>query len=212
MSYTNTEQADMPESIESTEQWEGLTEGITHLPGYESLQERLQAPPCNQRLSKDTIFGLLRNQRRRYALQYLTSHAGVVRLSDLADALAEWELETEGAYVTHRDRKRAYVSLYQTHLPKLDDADIIDYNQPRGTIELGSNYQYVQEYLHYSHTGSLLWNRLYLGGGLVSLSLLGFAQFTSFPFIAVPSVMWFVLVLTVFGSILLAHSLTARST
>lgn len=212
MSYETTEQKSDRESNGSTEQEDMMSEGISHLPGYESLQERLSSPPSSQDPSKDLLFDLLRNRRRRYVLQYLETHAGVIRMSDLADALAEWEMEDEGAYVTHKERKRAYVSLYQTHLPKLDDVDIINYNQPRGTIEFGPDYQYVQEYLHHSHSGTLLWNRLYLSGCFVTSSILGLAQFTVFPFVTVPDVAWFVLVLFVFGSIVLAHSIAARST
>ncbi|ADJ16772.1 hypothetical protein C497_02447 [Halalkalicoccus jeotgali B3] len=137
--------------------------------------------------------------------------AEVVRLGDLADALAEWEMEEEDAYITHQDRKRAYVSLYQTHLPKLDDANVIDYNQPRGTIELGQNFQSVQKYLHPSHSGTVFWDRLYLSGGFVTLSILGFAQFTAFPFVAVPNIAWFLLVLFVFGPIVLTHSVVTHS-
>jgi hypothetical protein len=212
MSYETPKQESDRESNASTESEDMMTEGISHLPGYELLQEQFSSPPSSQEPSKDLLFDLLRNRRRRYVLQYLETHAGVVRLSDLADALAEWELEDGDACVTHRERKRAYVSLYQTHLPKLDDADIIDYNQPRGTIELGPGYQYVQEYLHHSHAGTLLWDRLYLSGGFVTISALGLAQFTAFPFVAVPDVGWFVLVLFVFGSIVCAHSIAARST
>lgn len=207
-----TEQETDRESIGSTEPGDIMTEGITHLPGYNSLQEQLSSPPSSQEPSKETIFNLLRNGRRRYLLQYLETQEGVVRLGDLADALANWEMEDEDAYVTHKDRKRAYVSLYQTHLPKLDDANIIDYNQPRGTIELGPDYQYVQEYLHHSHSGTVLWSRLYLSWSFLTGSVLGLAQFTAFPFVAVPDGAWFVLVLFVFGSLVLAHSIAARST
>lgn len=213
---TITEQEGTQGSTESSEVDAVMEKGIAHLPGYKSLQERHQSSPSEMGPTKDTIFDLLRNQRRRFVLQYLEDHTGVVRLGDLADALAQWEEKDEGeadTYIDHRDRKRAYVALYQTHLPKLDEADVIKYNQPRGTIELGPHFPAVQEYLHYSHAyDEILWHRFYLSGGGVCLSALGLMYITAFPFGAVSEIVVYALVFVVFGSISLAQSIVARST
>ncbi|MCL7416893.1 MAG: hypothetical protein M8354_03515 [Halalkalicoccus sp.] len=133
-----------------------------------------------------------------------------MRLSELADALAEWEMEDEDAYVTHKDRKRAYVSLYQTHLPKLDDAGVIEYNQPRGTIELGPAYRDLRPYLSYSHTAPVVWHRLYTGSAVLSLSLLGLLQVLPGVFSILPEVMWYVGVAIILGSVVIAHTIAAR--
>jgi hypothetical protein len=209
-SDTTTKHKKNPELVEPTEPPRVFSKGITHLPGYDSLQERLSSPPSNQEPSKDTIFDLLRNPRRRYLLQYLDTHAGVVRLSDLADALAAWELEDKEGNFTYKERKRAYVSLYQTHLPKLDEEGIIEYSQPRGTIELGPNYQYLQEYLQDSYDDTLVWLRPYLSGGFVGVTIVGLAQFTVLPFVAISDGVWVALVLIVFGSILCTHWLLSQ--
>lgn len=185
-------------------------EGITQLPSYEALQTHLRPPRAEQDLSKDDIFGILRNRRRRYVLEYLGEHDGVTELSDLAEALANCESENE-EYITYRDRKRAYVSLYQTHLPKLDRAGVIEYNQPRGRIEIGPDYQYLKGYLHHPHESTLLWHRLYLGSGVVSVSLLSLIQLTAFPFVAVNDMARFALVFVIFGTVVLAHSMASRS-
>ncbi len=213
MSYeTYSQQENESESIGPTETRSTKFEGITQLPGYESVQARLQPPRGEQRPTKDDIFDILRNRRRRYVLEYLGEHEGVVELSELAEALANWENEEEGAYITHRDRKRAYVSLYQTHLPKLDRAGIVEYNQPRGTVETGPDYRYVTGYLHHTHDSTLLWHRLYLGSAAASVGVLGLVQLTAFPFVAVSDAVWFVFVLIVFASIVLAQSVAVRST
>ncbi|ADJ15475.1 DUF7344 domain-containing protein [Halalkalicoccus jeotgali] len=211
MSYETSTDRDDEQTQNGQPDPPAMVEGIKQLPGYESLQAHLRPPRSDQRPTKDDVFDILRNRRRRYVLQYLDDHDGVVELSDLAEALANWECDDDDAYITHRDRKRAYVSLYQTHLPKLDRSGIVEYNQPRGTVTLGPDYRYIKEYLHHSHGGALLWHRLYLFGGVSGVGVLGLNRLSVFPFAAVPDVVWFLLVLAVFGTILAAHSLVARS-
>lgn len=184
-------------------------EGITQLPGYETVRARLTPDQSGQGLPKGNIFDILRNQRRQYILRYLDEHDEVVELRDLAEALANWENEDD-ASTTQRARKRAYVSLYQTHLPKLDRAGVVEYNQSRATVEAGPNYRSLMSYLYHTHDSTLLWYRLYVGGAIASVSVLGLAQLTAFPFVAVSDTMWFVFVLVMVGSILLAQSIRIR--
>jgi hypothetical protein len=86
-------------------------------------------------LSKDKLFHILQNQRRRYALRYLQGTEGVVDMRDVAEQVAAWEHDTTVQQLTSNQRQRAYISLYQCHLPKLDDEGIIEYNQQRGFVE-----------------------------------------------------------------------------
>jgi hypothetical protein len=86
-------------------------------------------------LPKDKLFHILQNQRRRYALRYLQGTEGVVDMRDVAEQVAAWEHDTTVQQLTSNQRQRAYISLYQCHLPKLDDEGIIEYNQQRGFVE-----------------------------------------------------------------------------
>lgn len=82
-------------------------------------------------LSAATIFDLLANDRRRYALQYLTQAVGAVRVSDLADQIALWE----GTH-THKRYERICTSLVHVHVPKLADAGVVLYVLERDTVDL----------------------------------------------------------------------------
>lgn len=82
----------------------------------------------------DRIFSLLQNRRRRLVLEYLRTHESTTQ-SDLARHVAAVENGTDEAAVTSTQRKRVYVSLYQAHLPKLDDFDAVSFDRDRGTIE-----------------------------------------------------------------------------
>ena len=85
--------------------------------------------------SKDVVFDILRNERRRQVLQFLREHPRTT-LSDLAEHVASLENDKPIHDLTSSERKRVYVGLYQCHLPKMDDVGVIDYDRSRGTIGL----------------------------------------------------------------------------
>jgi hypothetical protein len=100
-----------------------------------------------QRLSKDVIFGLLSNRRRRGILKYLATNGPETTLNALAEDIAAGENDTEIELLTSQQRKRVYVALYQVHLPKMDDADVIDFESTRGTVEIRPNAAQLYRYL-----------------------------------------------------------------
>jgi hypothetical protein len=135
-------------------------------------------------LPLDQIFELLKNSRRRETLRYLKSSGGETTLSEVAEHIAALENETTVRAITSAKRKRVYVGLYQCHLPKMDDTGIINFDQNRGTIELGPNAAQLDPYLDDSPDRS--WHKLYLsvalfGGVLFAAGEAGGAQFGLTP-------------------------------
>lgn len=85
-------------------------------------------------LPLDVLFELLKNRRRRRVLRYLDRKSSTVDLGTLAEALAAEENDTSPRALSSSERKRVYICLYQCHLPKLDDAGVIEFDSNRGTI------------------------------------------------------------------------------
>lgn len=102
--------------------------------GGESLAGDI--PDGTDVLSKDRIFQLLSVQRRRDVLEYLHEVEPETTLGTLAEHVAAKENEIDVQDLSAAQRKRVYVGLYQSHLPKLDDANVIDYDQDRGSIAI----------------------------------------------------------------------------
>lgn len=128
-----------------------------------------------KQLSKDVIFEVLKNRRRRDVLEYLQSADGPVTLSELAEQIAAWENDVPVSALNSTQRKRVYVALYQTHLPKMDDVGVIDYDSDRGTIELSENADLLRIYLTDDFRPDDPWYQRYmvlslLGGGLLFAS------------------------------------------
>lgn len=92
--------------------------------------------PEEQSISLDLIFEILRNHRRRRVLRTLTE-TEQIELGDLAEQIAARELDKPRRELSSQERKRLYVALYQSHLPKMADADAITYEERRGLIEPG---------------------------------------------------------------------------
>jgi hypothetical protein len=121
-------------------------------------------------LSKDEIFELLKNRRRRDVLEYLLAVDRTVTLSELAEHIAAWENDVDVQALNSSQRKRVYVALYQTHLPKMDQTGIVEYNQDRGRISLSENASVLETYLDRGYEETDRWHRRY-----VALSAAGIA-------------------------------------
>ena len=98
-------------------------------------------------LTKDKIFHILQTQRRRHALRYLKEHDTPVEMRDLAEQVAAWENDTTVQALASDERQRVYIALYQSHLPKLDEEGIIEYNKSRGIVERGQLADEFDPYL-----------------------------------------------------------------
>lgn len=88
-------------------------------------------------LTRDDLFHVLQCRRRRLVLKYLHEHPGdePADMSDIAEHIAALEHDTTVDSLRSKQRQRVYIALYQSHLPKMDDAGVINYNQDRGLVE-----------------------------------------------------------------------------
>ena len=96
-------------------------------------------------LDAGEIHDILRNDRRRLAIKCLREQDGALSVRDLSEEVATRET---GEAPAPRDKRRSvYVSLHQTHLPKLDDLGIVDYDPDGKTVELAANADALEAYL-----------------------------------------------------------------
>jgi len=63
-----------------------------------------------------------------------------VSIGDLAERIASNETDKAIGQLTSSERKRVYTALYQAHLPKLDDANVIDFDKHRGKVSPGDSF------------------------------------------------------------------------
>jgi DNA-binding transcriptional ArsR family regulator len=162
-------------------------------------------------LSKDDIFTVLSNERRRFVLRYLKDHGGTAEIRDLSQQVAAWENDVPIAKLNYKQRKRVYTSLHQTHLPKLDDTGIVEYDRDRKTVELTDRIETLDIYLEVVPENDIPWSQYYLGLAAVSLAVVAAAWFDLFPFSLLPDIAFAVLVAGALGISAAVHTYYTRS-
>lgn len=118
-------------------------------------------------------FDLLKNARRRYVLEYLRDHHGPVDIGDLTEYVATRETGTSPEDLSSKQRKRAYVGLYQCHLPRMDEVGVVWLDTERGVVAVGAAAPQLYRYLSPRDPPPDRWYRYYLAivGGASALLL-----------------------------------------
>lgn len=137
-------------------------------------------------LSSDLVFEILCNARRRMVLYYLRQEGEPVTVEELAREIAAMENGVSLDELTRQQRKRVYVSLYQTHLPKLEDTGIIEYDEDGNDVKLTNRAHEMDSYLLPSSPSETPWQKYYfvlaaVSGLVFGLSYLGVPGFAAIP-------------------------------
>jgi hypothetical protein len=162
-------------------------------------------------LSRDESFDLLSNHRRRYALYCLRQEGDSATLGELADRIAAWENEVETDAVSYDERKRVYTSLQQVHLPRMDEMDVVEFDDREGTVETGPAAADLDVYLELVHSNDIPWSSFYLGLAVLNLAVVGSVVAGIFPLTLVAPFGWPVFVVTTFLVTSLAHLYLTRT-
>ncbi|ADB62368.1 hypothetical protein Htur_3506 [Haloterrigena turkmenica DSM 5511] len=154
------------------------------------------------------IFDLLSNHRRRYAIHYCKREDEPVTLGDLAEHVAAWELDKEIEEITSAERKRVYTSLQQTHLPTLERAEMIEFDNR--TIELTDEASELDVYLDVVPADSIPWGLYYLGLAAVGAIVMGGLWLEVVPTETVSELGWATLVFALFAVSAVVHVVQSR--
>jgi hypothetical protein len=162
--------------------------------------------PNQDEISQDLVFDLLSSPRRRYVLYYLKEHEeGAVDLTELSEQVAAWENDIDVEELTSQQRKRVYVSLYQTHVPKMADAGVISYDQESGMVALTDRARIVESHLRTEESGEPSWQLYYLGLAIVASVVVLATIFEVGAFAAVEGTAAGIVVTLAFGVLALVH-------
>ena len=127
----------------------------------------VRAPRREETLEPTEIHDVLRNDRRRLVIERLRETGEQEAVRDLAEHIAS--IESGEVPAPRNVRQSVYVSLHQTHLPKLDGLGIISYDSDGKEVALASNVDEVAVYLEIVPKYGLSWGEYYLGVSLFGL-------------------------------------------
>ncbi|WP_139173497.1 DUF7344 domain-containing protein [Natrialba sp. SSL1] len=112
-----------------------------------SPQSKSGSESTPQPLSVDQAVTLLRDPHRRLVLAHLADHERRLTVNDLAKASIDRGYEASILDVPSRTITSVFISLQHTHLPKLADAGLIDYDSARGLVTPTDTFEHILPYL-----------------------------------------------------------------
>lgn len=120
-------------------------------------------------LPEPTVYEILANPRRRGTIRHLTATAAgrVVSLGDLAAAIAVEE--TDQSPPPRACRESVYNSLHQTHLPKLDELGVLEYDREARAVRIRDSAREVDRHMRRSMPHGPRWEEYYRGLGIAAL-------------------------------------------
>jgi hypothetical protein len=129
-----------------------------------------------EEITKDEVFEVLSSSRRRLILYHLHRRGGKAVLRDLASDTAKAESDDD---VDDDVVKRFYISLYQTHVPKLEEVGLVRYDSDTKTVSLTDKIEEVEGILSTESDPERPW-ALYYGALAVVGSVLAVIQLSGF--------------------------------
>lgn len=165
---------------------------------------------AEETFSRDRTFELLSNQRRRFVLFYLQNHDSTATMRELAAKIAAWENDIEETHVTYKQRKRVYTSLYQSHLQKMGEYGVIEYERNSGNVKLTPEGESLDAYLEIVSGNNIPWSDFFLGLALLSSAFMLAVVLNAPLFVSVPEAVAGFLICGVFAVSALVHMARTR--
>jgi hypothetical protein len=177
----------------------------------ESTELDTQETESPQQLSKNEVFELLSNERRRYAIHHVKQSDGAVELGALSEQVAAWENSGEVSGVSSDERKSVYTSLQQFHLPKMEREGVVEFDDRQGTVELSPRAEDLDVYLEVVEGYDIPWSEYYLGLSAISLALVVSAAADIYPIALVSGTGWAIFTAVTFLVSALVHTYISRT-
>ena len=95
----------------------------------------------------DTVLGLCEDRHRRIVLAALANEQRSLTVNDLTKAIVKHNHHVPVMEMREGSLSELQTSLHHMHLPKIEAAGLIDYDQERGRVEPTEQFEQVQAQL-----------------------------------------------------------------
>lgn len=95
----------------------------------------------------DSLFACLANHRRRLLLEGLSERSGPVVVEELVQHIVEREDEATADTGGNDQLSEITIALFHNHLPKLQEAGVIDVDHETNTVREGYRFQTAKSLL-----------------------------------------------------------------
>ena len=131
-------------------------------------------------------------------------------MGDLAETIGAWENDTTIPDLTSTERKRTYTSLQQFHLPKMDEAGLLDYDRRAGVVSCSEPASDLDVYLDVVPASEIPWSLHYLGLSVLNVVLVVGLWFDAYPLAVLPDLVWIACAVAAFVASAAVHTYRNR--
>lgn len=168
------------------------------------------SPDVSRRISQADAFDLLSNRRRRYVIHALKHADEPLDVAELSTRVTAWELDVEPEAVDYEDRRNVHSTLRRTHLPKLEETDVITVDDETDLVRETPVLEDLEVYVEVLHGKDIPWSLYYVGLASISAALLLAVAIGIPGFAALSPLNVAVFTATAFGISSLAHYVFGR--
>ena len=159
--------------------------------------------PEDPDLNVDRLYHILSNRRRRFALYFLQRTDDGTTLAELTEHVAAWESGCDPDDLSSDQRKRVYTALQQSHLPTLEKAAIVQYDEIDKYVEPTESLSSIDCYPTIDR--SPRWSHYYLGLSALFGLAVALMWLSVWPMTLVPEPMLATALLVAFGAVALVQ-------
>ncbi|EMA58320.1 DUF7344 domain-containing protein [Halorubrum lipolyticum] len=123
-------------------------------------------------LSEDEVFEVLSNRRRRFVIHALKRAEEPIDISELSTHVTAWERGVDPGEVRYEDRRNVYSTLQRTHLPKLEEKNVVTVDEEANVVEPTPELEGLDIYIEVLRSREIPWSLYYVGLAGVAVSLL----------------------------------------
>lgn len=128
--------------------------------------ENITMKENNGQLNETDVHDILSNHRRQLTLEYLAKNGNEMSIRELSEKIAEDH--TNEAPPPRDVRASVYSSLHQTHLPKLDEMNVVNYDKDSKITKLDKGFDQVRVYTEVVTPYGITWSQYYVMLGVLS--------------------------------------------
>ncbi|MDZ5812342.1 transcriptional regulator [Halorubrum sp. AD140] len=123
-------------------------------------------------LSEDDVFEVLSNRRRRFVIHALKRAEEPVEVSELSRYVTAWERDVDPEMVRYQERRNVYSTLQRTHLPKLEEKNVVTVDSETNLVEPTPELANLDIYVEVLDSKEIPWSLYYVGLAGLAVSLL----------------------------------------
>ncbi len=114
-------------------------------------------------LSKQEVFEILRNTRRRYTIHALKRAEEPLTIKDLSTLIAAWEEEIPLEDVDYDCRRSVHTTLQRSHLPLLESKGVVEIDEEKSLVKPTPLLEEIDVYVEIIRGREIPWAYYYLG-------------------------------------------------